>query len=455
MMDGASDILNKAIKAVPAVKYALGIAGIVAGIAIVASMHTSYTLAAFGTVIMLILMTVLVVFARVTKTINIGMQTPALVFTWFALLLTMATAFLLFTSVFFGIPVDLKRVFVPLEPSASKGVAPAAVAAQNAHPALARKVVQTDTKDSSTTTDDAGAFGLRVQNVPPPDDLSDEQLVTISMSHFIPVRLNDYEPSLTSQTPIGLKVVNVIASSSASRAGIKSNDLITKIGPDPIWNTKQWVAFTNYLRQDDEFDIQVWRNSAPVDFNIRLGNRLDLYRAGCGAKQEDACYGLGLLYEEGDALPKDIPRAKYYLNLACTLKSGSACTELGILTNTPSLVDKGCSLGDGGGCREQSNGLKSSNPDLAARALKSSCDFGDSFACADLTTFLNLDAKSAQAKQLSRRACWWGEETACNFVDPVTYAAMVEKTRRHNEKHKTKRSPALMTTRNPVPTSRF
>jgi hypothetical protein len=438
-MDDPKGILDKAIKAVPAVKYALGIAGIVAAIAIVASMHISYALAALGTVIMLILMTVLVVFARVAKSTSVRMQAPALVFTWFALLLTMATAFLLFTSVFFGAPVDLKRVFAPLESSASNGIAPPGVAAQNEQLTPTRKEVQSEAKGSSTITDDTGAFGIRVQNVPPPDDLSDEQLVRISMSHFKPGRLNDSEPSRTSQTPTGLKVINVIASSPASRAGIKKNDLIAKIGTDPIWNTKQWVAFTDEVKQDEVFAIQVRRDSSPVDLTIHLTNRLDLYKAGCEAKQEDACYGLGLLYEEGDVMPKDIPRAKFYLDLACTMRSGSACTELGILTKTPSLVEKGCSLGDGGGCREQSNGLKSSNTKLAAKALNTSCDLGDSFACADLTSFLNLDAASAQAKQFSRRACWWGENMACELVDQTTYAAMVEQTRRHNEKHKAKK----------------
>lgn len=40
-MELPNQVLSKAIKAVPAVKYALGIAGIVAAIAIVASFHIS------------------------------------------------------------------------------------------------------------------------------------------------------------------------------------------------------------------------------------------------------------------------------------------------------------------------------------------------------------------------------------------------------------------------------
>ena len=102
------------------------------------------------------------------------MQTPALVFTWFALLLTMSTVFLLFTSVFFGSLIDLKRVFSPIEPSARQGVTPPPVAAaqneQNEPTTPNPEPVKAEAKVSSTPPDDSGTFGFRVQNVPPPDD---------------------------------------------------------------------------------------------------------------------------------------------------------------------------------------------------------------------------------------------------------------------------------------------
>jgi hypothetical protein len=56
------EVLKRPTKAVPAVKYALGIAGIVAAIAIVAGFRINFRIAVFGTVIMFVLMTVLVVF---------------------------------------------------------------------------------------------------------------------------------------------------------------------------------------------------------------------------------------------------------------------------------------------------------------------------------------------------------------------------------------------------------
>jgi hypothetical protein len=59
-------ILKEAIKAVPAVKYALGIGGIIAVIAIISAFGISFRVALLGAVVMIILMTVLVVFASIS-----------------------------------------------------------------------------------------------------------------------------------------------------------------------------------------------------------------------------------------------------------------------------------------------------------------------------------------------------------------------------------------------------
>lgn len=55
----------------------------------------------FGTILMLILMSGLVAFARLVKIVPKHLTVPALVLMYFSLVLTMATASLLFSSVFF------------------------------------------------------------------------------------------------------------------------------------------------------------------------------------------------------------------------------------------------------------------------------------------------------------------------------------------------------------------
>jgi hypothetical protein len=102
--------LRAAVHAVPAVKYALGIGGIIAVIAIVASFGIGFRVAIFGTVVMLVLMVVLVIFAGLAGQESSSFHAPAIVFTWFSLILFMAVAVVLFTSVFWGKPVDLRSL---------------------------------------------------------------------------------------------------------------------------------------------------------------------------------------------------------------------------------------------------------------------------------------------------------------------------------------------------------
>src|SRR5437588_2439543 len=110
----ALSILREAIKAVPAVKFALGIAGILAAVSIVTAVfRLGLAVAAFSAAVMFVLMTGLVIFARVASASSKTFVAHVAVFSWFSLLLIMATATLLFTSVFWAYPVDLKQFINP------------------------------------------------------------------------------------------------------------------------------------------------------------------------------------------------------------------------------------------------------------------------------------------------------------------------------------------------------
>jgi uncharacterized protein YjbI with pentapeptide repeats len=101
-------LLREAVKAVPAVKWALGITGIVSAIAIIASLGVDLRVAAFGTIVMIILMVLLVVFARLTAVTGTTIFFwPIVILLWSSMLLTVGTAALLFTSVFFRWPENL------------------------------------------------------------------------------------------------------------------------------------------------------------------------------------------------------------------------------------------------------------------------------------------------------------------------------------------------------------
>jgi hypothetical protein len=103
-----SSFLKSAIKAVPAVKYAVGIGGIVAVIAIVKTFSVSSRDAILGTVVMVVLMVALVIVAKFAAQTTSALRPLIFVLAWFCLVLFMATAICLFSSSFFGRPLDLR-----------------------------------------------------------------------------------------------------------------------------------------------------------------------------------------------------------------------------------------------------------------------------------------------------------------------------------------------------------
>ena len=114
-------ILREAIKAVPAVRYALAVAGVVSVVAIAQAFRLDFRVALLGTIFVFILMTVMVVFANLSRTTGSSLHSPALTFTWFSIILTMVTATFLFTSVFFQWPVSLSHWLGPLSASNDSG----------------------------------------------------------------------------------------------------------------------------------------------------------------------------------------------------------------------------------------------------------------------------------------------------------------------------------------------
>jgi hypothetical protein len=122
------EILKLAIKAVPAVKYALAVGGIVAVIVIVAGWKIDFRIAVFGVVIMLVLMTAVVLFAHLAKESASVFRAPAVVFMWFSVILTMASALAVFLSVFVGWPADWRGLVsaqkVVIEPGQASLIPP-------------------------------------------------------------------------------------------------------------------------------------------------------------------------------------------------------------------------------------------------------------------------------------------------------------------------------------------
>jgi len=97
-------VVRAAMRAVPAVKYALGVAGVMAALAIGRTFFSSSRAAIFGALCMLGLMVLLLVFSASTKLAPRFLQLPALVLTWAILVIFVLSGSLFAASVFFEWP---------------------------------------------------------------------------------------------------------------------------------------------------------------------------------------------------------------------------------------------------------------------------------------------------------------------------------------------------------------
>jgi hypothetical protein len=93
-------ILRAGMRAVPAVKYALGIASIGAAIAMSAAFFASTSTTVMGIAIMLAFMILLLVLAAITGVIRKELRNPALVITWCILLTFLGSVGIFVSSVF-------------------------------------------------------------------------------------------------------------------------------------------------------------------------------------------------------------------------------------------------------------------------------------------------------------------------------------------------------------------
>jgi len=101
-MTNALRILIEAIKRVPVVRYALGVAGLAAAVFIVGRLTATPQLAVLGIIGMLLAMVALILLERASKTK--GLRLAATVFLWSCLVFIMATVSVLFSAVFFDKP---------------------------------------------------------------------------------------------------------------------------------------------------------------------------------------------------------------------------------------------------------------------------------------------------------------------------------------------------------------
>jgi len=103
--------LREAVRAVPQVRWALGVLGVAAATSLLFGLFTNKLVGIAGTVVMLFLMVLLVVFARGVATLaHTSLKIPALFFTWAAMILTIGCVALAASSVFFNWPLARREL---------------------------------------------------------------------------------------------------------------------------------------------------------------------------------------------------------------------------------------------------------------------------------------------------------------------------------------------------------
>jgi hypothetical protein len=102
-------LLREAIKAVPAVKYALGVAGLGATVAIIIGFKVDIRIMIFGIAIIIALMFALAVFAAGVEHDNSGMKVLALLSAWAFMIIVIASVGLLASSFFYHTPLDFRE----------------------------------------------------------------------------------------------------------------------------------------------------------------------------------------------------------------------------------------------------------------------------------------------------------------------------------------------------------
>ncbi|MGL6097425.1 MAG: hypothetical protein ACRC7O_16710 [Fimbriiglobus sp.] len=104
-------VIREAIKAVPSVRYALGVAGVVAVVALAVGWFFDVRIAVAGVVVMFVFMTVLVIFANFAKMRHPQVMYASIVLMWALVSLFIVWAGLLTSSVFFNYPKAPNELF--------------------------------------------------------------------------------------------------------------------------------------------------------------------------------------------------------------------------------------------------------------------------------------------------------------------------------------------------------
>lgn len=211
------NILRQAIRAVPAVKYALGVAGMAAAVAIVAGFSVDYKVAVLGTILMLGLMFGLVSFSFFAFNSTDAIRPLALTLAWTFVILTSSTSLCIFTGFFFDWP-------RPLEAYVRPGPAPLQSPLPTPSPVASSTPSPTPTVQPTPSSTPL-PIRILITEVPSFNPVGDRNSNTSIAGRVLGVRTQDYRIVIYSLTLEGTWYVQPTTAEPK-----------TLIGPDGSWN---------------------------------------------------------------------------------------------------------------------------------------------------------------------------------------------------------------------------
>jgi TIR domain. len=198
------EMLRKAIRAFPAVKYTLLLAGIAAGLAVVEGFSSDYKIAVFGSITILLLISGLVWSSWLAIHSIVSIRRFAATLTWIFVLLTAVTALCILTGFFYKWPRSLEAYVQPRSTPS-----PIALPTSTLAPSPTSTVATQDVR-------------IIITEVPPYDPVGDRNSQAHIAGKVLGVRPEDYSIVIYSLTNVWYVQPATI-------------DPKTQIGPDGTW----------------------------------------------------------------------------------------------------------------------------------------------------------------------------------------------------------------------------
>jgi len=155
-----------------------------------------------------------------------------------------------------------------------------------------------------------------------------------------------------------------------------------------------WIGFTESLFSGVLDEYSQYKNQHHNNPNIIISSKISIDSKSCYSGDADACFKLGLLYEDKRKSYKEA--AKYYQK-TCDLGDGLGCVFFGVLI-------------------EEGKGFKSSYI-KAKEYYKKACDFGEASGCSIVGFFYEkgkgFESSYIKAKEYYKKACELGFSSGC------------------------------------------